>query len=86
VLVTSVTTYTGINDYLPYRVPQIWLYKEKQLFIYELYQNSYLPETHSYYFPNFNLHKILQQCLETAYNRNTSAAIRELYARIEEIS
>ncbi|AFZ23045.1 hypothetical protein Cylst_0717 [Cylindrospermum stagnale PCC 7417] len=78
VLEIDVTSYTDVNDYLPYRVPEIWLCKQKQLFIYQLHQNSYLSQTHSRYFPTLDLHGIVQQCLETAYNRNTSAAIREL--------
>ncbi len=78
VLEIDVTSYTDINDYIPYQVPEIWLYKQKQLLIYQLHHNSYLLQQHSLYFPSLDIHKIVQQCLETAYNRNTSAAIREL--------
>ncbi|WP_370569751.1 Uma2 family endonuclease [Sphaerospermopsis sp. LEGE 00249] len=78
VLEIDVTSYTDINDYLPYQVPEIWLYKQKQLLIYQLQQNSYLLQSYSHYFPNFDIHEIVEQSLQTAYNRNTSAAIREL--------
>lgn len=78
VLEIDVTSYTDINDYLPYQVPEIWLYKQKQLLIYQLQQNSYLLQSYSHHFPNFDIHEIVEQILQTAYNRNTSVAIREL--------
>lgn len=30
----DVTSYSDVQDYLPYRVPEIWLFKKQQLFIY----------------------------------------------------
>jgi hypothetical protein len=40
--------------------------------------NRYTVETSSRYFPNINLEEALAQCFRIAYERNTSAAIREL--------
>ena len=36
VLEIDVTSYSNINDYLPYRVPEVWLFRKKQLLIYQL--------------------------------------------------
>jgi Uma2 family endonuclease len=78
VLEIDVTSYTDVNDYLSYKVPEIWLYKQKQLLIYQLQESAYILHSQSRYFPNLDLPQIVQQCLNTAYNRNTSTAIREL--------
>lgn len=36
VIEVDITSYTDINDYLPYRVPEVWLLKNNELFIYRL--------------------------------------------------
>ena len=57
VLEVDVTSYTDVNDYLPYQVPEVWLALRR---------------------PDVNLQAVIASCLRTAYERNTSAAIRSL--------
>lgn len=83
VLEIDVTSYSDINDYLPYRVPEVWLFRQKQLLVYQLQDTEYLIQRQSQYFPNINLQDMVAQCLQVAYERNTSAAIRELKQRLE---
>ncbi|WP_392535139.1 Uma2 family endonuclease [Nostoc sp. C117] len=75
VIEVDVTSYTDINDYLPYKVPEIWLLKNKQLLVYRLQGENYII-TESSYFPNVS--GIVQQCLEIGNNQTTSEAIRWL--------
>ncbi|HAX74830.1 MAG TPA: hypothetical protein DCY88_03105 [Cyanobacteria bacterium UBA11372] len=78
----DVTSYTDVNDYLPYKVPEVWLYKRNQLLIYNLESDRYNIATNSRYFPNINISEILTECFRIASDRNTSAAIRELRQKL----
>lgn len=71
----DVTSYTDINDYLPYRVPEVWLLKNNQLLVYRLQGESYVLAESSY-FPNVS--EIVRQCLQIASEQTTSEAIRWL--------
>ena len=82
VLEIDVTSYSDVNDYLPYRVPEIWLFRKNQLLVYQLQGTEYLLRTQSMYFPDINLQDVIGRCLQVAYDRNTSAAIRELKQRL----
>ncbi|MFQ4144265.1 Uma2 family endonuclease [Chlorogloeopsis sp. ULAP02] len=75
VIEVDITSYTDINDYLPYQVPEVWLLKNKQLLIYRLQGENYII-TESSYFPN--VREIVQQCLQIANQQTTSEAIRWL--------
>jgi Uma2 family endonuclease len=78
----DVTSYTDVNDFLPYRVPEVWLYKKNRLIIYGLEDNSYSLKTSSRYFPSINLSEVISECLQTTSERNTSTAIRELRRKL----
>ncbi|HEY9612967.1 Uma2 family endonuclease [Allocoleopsis sp.] len=78
VLEIDVTSYSNVNDYLPYRVPEIWLFRKKQLLIYQLQETEYHLQENSLYFPKIQLQEVITRCLQIAYERNTSAAIRDL--------
>lgn len=75
VIEIDVTSYTDINDYLPYRVPEVWLLKNNQLLVYRLQGLSYVLAESSY-FPNVS--EIVRQCLQIATEQTTSEAIRWL--------
>jgi Uma2 family endonuclease len=83
VLEIDVTSYSDVNDYLPYRVPEVWLFRKNQLLVYQLQDTEYLLRTQSRYFPDINLQDVISRCLQVAYERNTSAAIRDLKQRLE---
>ncbi|XZN94356.1 MAG: Uma2 family endonuclease [Microcoleus sp.] len=85
VIEIDVTSYSDVQDYLPYRVPEIWLYKKQQLLIYRLQGANYQVQTQSIYFPDFDLQSAIARCVEIAYQRNTSAAIRDLKQQLAEI-
>jgi Uma2 family endonuclease len=78
IIEVDVTSYSDVNDYLPYRVPEIWLFKFNRLEIYGLNNGRYELQLYSRYFRDLNLQDVVSQCLQVAYERNTSAAIRLL--------
>jgi Uma2 family endonuclease len=78
VIEIDVTSYSDMLDYLPYRVPEVWLYKNKKTSIYQLQGEIYQLQTNSCYFPDVDLQSIITRCTQIAYTRNTSAAIRDL--------
>ncbi len=83
VIEIDVTSYSDVRDYLPYRVPEVWLFKNQQLLIYQLQGADYQLQTQSFYFPDFDLPSAIARCVQIAYERNTSAAIRDLKQRLE---
>ncbi|MBD1928916.1 Uma2 family endonuclease [Trichocoleus sp. FACHB-90] len=82
VIEIDVISYTDVNDYLPYQVPEVWLYKKNQLKIYSLQSDRYTVVTSSRYFPNMNVLALIAECFQIAYERNTSVAIRELRQKL----
>jgi Uma2 family endonuclease len=78
VLEIDVTSYSDVQDYLPYRVPEVWLFRQEKLLIYQLQGDEYTLQSQSQYFPEVNLVDVVAECLTLAYQRNTSAAIRHL--------
>ncbi|KYC42595.1 hypothetical protein WA1_19600 [Scytonema hofmannii PCC 7110] len=75
VIEVDITSYTDINDYLPYQVPEVWLLKNNELLIYRLQGETYVIAESSY-FPNIS--EIVRQCLLIASEETTSEAIRWL--------
>lgn len=53
----DVTSYTNIADYLPYRIPEVWIYKNNQLNIY-LYNGQDYQQSNSLLFPDFDFNLI----------------------------
>ncbi len=81
VLEVDVTSYTDVNDYLPYRVSEVWIYKQNKLKIYALNNNSYSLVSNSRYFPHINLQKIVNEFLEIVSDRPSSVAMQILRKR-----
>lgn len=82
VIEIDVTSYSDVRDYLPYRVREVWLLRNQQLLIHQLQGENYQLQTHSCYFPNFDLAQTIARCVQIAYERNSSTAIRDLKRRL----
>ncbi|MEO0534370.1 MAG: Uma2 family endonuclease [Cyanobacteria bacterium P01_A01_bin.123] len=82
VLEIDVTSFSDVNDYLPYQVPEIWLFRRQQLWVYQLQGDEYIAQNQSRYFPDIDLPDVITRCLQVTYERNTSAAIRDLKQRL----
>ncbi|OUC16022.1 MAG: hypothetical protein B0A82_03950 [Alkalinema sp. CACIAM 70d] len=83
VIEVDVTSYSDVNDYLPYRVPEVWLWKRQTLQIYHLQNQQYILAAQSQFLPEFDLPNLIQTCLQDSYDRNTSTAIRNLRQRLQ---
>ncbi|NJN30859.1 MAG: Uma2 family endonuclease [Synechococcales cyanobacterium RM1_1_8] len=80
----DVTSYTDVDDYAAYGVPEIWLGQRQVLSIYGLIDGGYALHERSRFFPELDVMELVAICFEEAYGRNTSFAIRNLRRRLLE--
>ncbi|PSN18618.1 hypothetical protein C7271_11610 [filamentous cyanobacterium CCP5] len=73
----DITSFTSVDDYLPYQIPELWIIRRRQISIYTLQAKQYQLATESLFFPGLDLNAIYQTCLDDAY-RIGSAAIDRL--------
>ncbi|MGB3761038.1 MAG: Uma2 family endonuclease [Rivularia sp. (in: cyanobacteria)] len=78
VIEIDVTSYTAAEDFLAYKVPEVWLFKKSGLSIYGLSEDSYQQRAFSRYFPEVDLSAIINQVLQVASEQGTGVAIRGL--------
>lgn len=83
VIEVDVTSYTDVDDYLPYQIPEVWLFKRNRLIIYSWQDDRYIESLTSRYFPNFNVSEIVEECWQMSRDRSTSRVIRELRQKLE---
>ena len=84
VIEIDITSYTDVNDYLAYKVPEVWLFKNDRVTIYHLQNNSYLVNNFSLYFPDLDILNLIADCFKIAESRNTSTAIRKLREKLND--
>ena len=84
VIEIDITSYTDVNDYLPYRVPEVWLFKSNIVTIYGLENGQYVQTNRSRYFSNVDVLGLINDCFKVASKRNTSAAIRQLRQKLNQ--
>jgi Uma2 family endonuclease len=80
----DVTLYTDINDYLPYRIPEVWLWRRDRLLIHRLVGEEYQVQPASRFFPGVDLEALLRTCLLTADVRGVGAALQQLRAHLQQ--
>ncbi|MEM7797157.1 MAG: Uma2 family endonuclease [Cyanobacteria bacterium P01_C01_bin.118] len=78
VIEVDVTSFTAAEDYLPYRIPEVWIWKNKALQIYQLDKNNYESVTQSRFFPELAIPELVGNCWQQAYAQGTSVAIKQL--------
>ncbi len=74
----DVTSFTSELDFLPFNVPEVWLFKKYQLKIYQLVAGKYEISQASRYFPNILIQEMIDSCFMTAKEKGTGVAISEL--------
>ncbi|MCY7368610.1 MAG: Uma2 family endonuclease [Chamaesiphon sp.] len=74
----DVTSFTSELDFLPFNVPEVWLFKKCQLKIYQLVADKYEISQASRYFPNIVIQETINSCFTTAREKGTGVAISEL--------
>lgn len=78
ILEIDVTNYSNVNDYLPYQVPEVWMFQQDILNIHRLDRDMYSLAFTSRYFPELQLPEIVQYYRQIAYEQSSSQAIRQL--------
>ncbi|MBT9316381.1 Uma2 family endonuclease [Leptothoe spongobia] len=78
VVEVDVTSFTAAEDYLPYRILEVWIWKNKVLQIYRLNDNGYESVSQSRFFPELSVPELVNQCWQQAYEQGTSVAIKQL--------
>ena len=73
----DVTSFTRIEDYIPLAIPEVWIYKQDKLNIYQFADNSYLATDTSQIFPNLPLLEIIPKYVNRAWSVGSSVALRE---------
>jgi Uma2 family endonuclease len=84
VIEIDVTSYSDVNDYLPYQVPEVWLFKKNRLVIHSFEAGAYHERSIGRYFPEIDLPQIIATCLAAAEERSTGVAIRELRQQLSQ--
>jgi Uma2 family endonuclease len=74
----DVTSFTSELDFLPFNVPEVWLFKKYKLTIYQLVTGKYEISETSRYFPNISIPEMIDSCFSTAKAKGTGVAISEL--------
>ena len=80
----DITSYTNVEDFLAYQVPEVWLFKSDRITIYQLQNDSYTTSDCSRYFPDLDILGLISDCFKAAEERNTSTAIRQLRQKLRE--
>jgi Uma2 family endonuclease len=83
VIEIDVTSFTSELDFLPYNVPEVWLFKNDRLTIYQLLDSTYRVSENSLYFPNISLQNTIDLCFTTAKTQGTGTAMSELRRSID---
>jgi len=52
------------NDYLIYKVPEVWLFKSDRVTVYSLQNDRYIVNNRSCYFPDFDILQLIADCFE----------------------
>jgi Uma2 family endonuclease len=78
VIEIDVTTFTAAEDYLPYGIPEVWLFRKRLLKIYALQDGVYQMQSSSRYFPEVDFSQLIPRVLQAALERGTGVALREL--------
>jgi Uma2 family endonuclease len=73
----DVTSYTSASDFLPYKVPEVWLLKKNRLTIYQLKDGDYEVCESSLYFSGLILQDIIDDCFAMAKKHGTGSAISQ---------
>lgn len=84
VIEIDVTNYTDVNDYLIYRVPEVWLLKGERLAIYLLTEERYVTSERSQFFSARNATAIVAECLSAASTLGSGIAMQQLRRRLEQ--
>ncbi|PZV10502.1 MAG: hypothetical protein DCF21_18290 [Leptolyngbya sp.] len=80
---TDLTSITRIEDYLPFAVPEVWIYKAGRLAIYRFVAGRYAAQNESQIFPEIPVADLLPVYVKRAWQVGSSLALREFEQVLE---
>ncbi|WP_245595882.1 Uma2 family endonuclease [Gloeobacter kilaueensis] len=84
VVEVDVTLYSDVNDYLPYRIPEVWLCRQGRLLIYLLVGEAYQLQPTSRFFAAVDVGLLFESCLQAADSLGMGAALQQLRSRLRQ--
>jgi Uma2 family endonuclease len=76
-LETDLTSITRIEDYVPFAVPEVWIYKAGRLQIYRFVAGHYVDQRESRIFPGIPVVDLIPVYVKRAWQVGSSLALRE---------
>ena len=74
----DITSFTAAIDYLPYKVPELWLFRGDRLTIYGLVTDGYEVRSESRYLPGQPLGELVADCWSMVQQEGMGVAIGRL--------
>ncbi len=68
---------TNVESYQCLKIPELWIYRQPELSIYLLEENSYKESSVSLMFAKINVKEILPKYIELAWDKGSSVALRQ---------
>ena len=84
VLETDLTSITRIEDYVPFAVPEVWIYKAGRLIIYRFISGHYFEQESSGIFPGIAIQELIPIYVKRAWQVGSSLALREFERDLEQ--
>jgi Uma2 family endonuclease len=82
-LETDLTSFTRIEDYVPFAVPEVWIYKSGRLEIYRFVTGRYLAQDESQIFPGIGVKELIPAYVKRAWQIGSSQTLREFEQVLE---
>ncbi|WP_228060384.1 MULTISPECIES: Uma2 family endonuclease [unclassified Coleofasciculus] len=79
---SDVTSKTTLDAYEALRVPEVWIYRDRQLRIYLLQNGNYTQSSISPIFPKLLITEMIPQLVQKAIDEGTSRMLRELKVQL----
>lgn len=76
-LETDLTSITRIEDYVPFAVPEVWIYKAGRLTLYRFVTGRYLEQEESPIFPGIPVGDLVPRYVKRAWTIGSSRALQE---------
>jgi Uma2 family endonuclease len=75
---SDVTSKTTLDAYQVMAVPEVWIYDNGRLTIYQLQEKEYLVTTASRVFPDLEIVEFIPRLVQQAFQQGTSTMLKEL--------
>lgn len=79
---SDLTSKTQLEAYTQLQVPELWIFDQKVLKIYQFQENQYIETSDSRIFPNIAVQRLIPSLLERSRAVGSGLALRELEAEI----